>query len=498
MTMSANFVSTHYLANSLVQPVMQAQSSLTKAMTELSTGQYADLALQLGDQSGYELSLKEQVQQLQALTTGNSVVATDMSTAQDALTSVATSARTTVQNLAGWIAGSTGAGSQLQLSGQTALQDLISSANASASGGYVFGGINSSQQPLANYFSNPGGQNALSQTFNTSFGYSFPPTSSQAASITAAQMQSFLLGPYAALFTGSNWSNWSSASQNVTTEIAPNKTVTTSASINTISATTTGSLTVNLPANGNAANDPAQSTSLLVHDSQGTAHTISFQFTPQGVDGNGNDTWQVDACEDGSTIDMTGLPQYISFDPTTGSYLGSSSTVGGALASTPLSLTLQGSTNPISLDLSKSTQLPASTSFSVTSATADGSGPTPATIAFQQLSQAYTMLSVFGNIGLNSSAQQTVVNQAESLITPAQSSLTNTQAALGATQSQVTDANNAMSSQLTLLQGQIGNLDNVDATTTAAQITSLTNQIQMAYELTSRLSQLSLAQYLPV
>ena len=33
---------------------------------------------------------------------------------------------------------------------------------------------------------------------------------------------------------------------------------------------------------------------------------------------------------------------------------------------------------------------------------------------------------------------------------------------------------------------------------TAAQITSLTNQIQMAYELTSRLSQLNLAQYLPV
>jgi hypothetical protein len=50
----------------------------------------------------------------------------------------------------------------------------------------------------------------------------------------------------------------------------------------------------------------------------------------------------------------------------------------------------------------------------------------------------------------------------------------------------VTDANNSMSSQLTILQDQIGNLDNVNATTTAAQITSLTNQIQMAYELTSR------------
>ena len=55
-----------------------------------------------------------------------------------------------------------------------------------------------------------------------------------------------------------------------------------------------------------------------------------------------------------------------------------------------------------------------------------------------------------------------------------------------------------MSSQLTILQQQVGNLDDVNANTTAAQINSLTNQIQMAYELTSRLQQLNLAQYLPV
>ena len=74
----------------------------------------------------------------------------------------------------------------------------------------------------------------------------------------------------------------------------------------------------------------------------------------------------------------------------------------------------------------------------------------------------------------------------------------NIQAELGSSQSAVTSANNSMSSQLTILQGQLGNLDNVNSTATAAQINSLTNQIQMAYELTSRLQQLNLAQYLPV
>jgi hypothetical protein len=34
MTMSANFVSSQFLANSMIQPITQAQSALTTAMTE--------------------------------------------------------------------------------------------------------------------------------------------------------------------------------------------------------------------------------------------------------------------------------------------------------------------------------------------------------------------------------------------------------------------------------------------------------------------------------
>ena len=107
------------------------------------------------------------------------------------------------------------------------------------------------------------------------------------------------------------------------------------------------------------------------------------------------------------------------------------------------------------------------------------------------------MLAAFGGSSLSTAAQQAVASGATSLISQGQSALTNTQATLGATQAQVIDANSAMSSQLTLIQTQIGNLDNVDQTATASKITALTNQIQMAYELTSRLQNLTLAQYLP-
>ena len=353
MTMSADSVSSFYLANSLILPVTQAQAQLATAMTEESTGQYADLGLQLGDLSGYELSLKEQVQQLEALTAGNSLVWTNLATAQDALKSIASTAQSTVGDLATWTP-SANSGATLQTMGQSALQGLIASANATSGDVYVFGGINSAVAPLANYYSTPASaaKTAVDQAFQNAFG--MLPTDPAAASITASQMQSFLSGPFAALFSGSNWTSlWSSASStNTSSEIAPGQTATTSMN----------------------ANDPS----------------------------------------------------------------------------------------------------------------------------FQNLAQAYTMMSEFGGSQLSLSAQQAVASAATSLIAQAQASLTNTQAALGATQSAVIDANSNMSSQLTILQKQIDGLDNVNQTATAAEITSLTNQIQMAYELTARLQQLDLAQYLPV
>ena len=352
-TVGANFVSTQFLANSLVGPVMQAQSQLTAAMTEESTGQYADLGLQLGDRSGYELSLKEQVGQLQTLTSNNSLVSTGLSTAQNALQAIQSSAQTTLNDLATWTP-SANSGASLQNMGQSALQSLIASTNATSGDQYVFGGENSSAAPMADYYANPASaaKTAIDQAFQTAFGVL--PSDPAAANISASDMQSFLSGPFAALFTGASWSaDWSSASSvNTSAEIAPGQTVTTSTN----------------------ANQPG----------------------------------------------------------------------------------------------------------------------------FQQLAQAYAMLSEFGGSALSSDAQQAVATAASSLVSQGLNSMINLQAGLGSTQSAVTNANNSMSSQLTILQDQIGNLDNVNQTATAAQITSLTNQVQMAYELTSRLSQLNLAQYLPV
>ena len=87
------FVSTNYLASSLVQPVAQMQASLTQAVQEASTGQYADLGLQLGAQSGQEVSLRNQTGLLQGLTSSNAIVSVGLSTAQAALAAIQSSAQ---------------------------------------------------------------------------------------------------------------------------------------------------------------------------------------------------------------------------------------------------------------------------------------------------------------------------------------------------------------------------------------------------------------------
>ncbi len=346
--MSTSFVSTSYLGTALLPSIQQTEAILSSDGVEMTTGQYADIGLQLGDQSGYELSLKNENDLMQALTSSNSIVTTNLTTAQDALNSILSSAQSAATSLTEWSSSGTYSAATLQNLGANALQSLVATTNTTTSNGqYVFGGINSGVPPMANSST---AQSTTATAFQAEFG--FAPTAPQASSLTASQMQTFLSGSFATQF-GTNWtSNWSSASStNTTNEIAPGETVDTSTN----------------------ANEPG----------------------------------------------------------------------------------------------------------------------------FQQLAEGYAMLAGFGGSQLSSTAQQAVASTALSLITQGLNSITGTEATVGASLQQVTDANSSMSSQMTILQTQIGNLDNVNANAVATQINALSTQLQTAYELTAQLQKMSLAQYLP-
>jgi flagellar hook protein FlgE len=135
----------------------------------------------------------------------------------------------------------------------------------------------------------------------------------------------------------------------------------------TAQATSSGSLAVNLPSTATptafvapTSTTPAtctDQTSLVVYDGLGTAHTINIYFTKTGSAGDG--TWEVDAYD--GTTQVAG-PGALAFNTTTGALTSGS----------PLAITLANG-QPVTLDLSQTTQL--ATSFSISSATANGSAP---------------------------------------------------------------------------------------------------------------------------
>lgn len=347
MTLSS--VSTLTLGTSTLESVHRIQTALSQDQVEATTGQYADLGLQLGEQAGFELSLRNQSDALQALTSANSVISTNLTTTQDALNSIAQGAQTTLQNLASWMPNQS-SGVSLQSQGMNGLQQLVSLVNTTSNGQYVFAGQNISVPPMSDYSSSSPGMTAIDQAFQATFGMSL--NSPGVSTISPSDLQSFLTGAFANLFQGSSWSqNWSSASStNSTAQVAPGQTVETTTS-----------------------------------------------------------------------------------------------------ASQP---------------------------------------------SIQEITQAYAMLAAFGGASLNTSAQQAVVSAASSLFDKGLNDITSTQASIGTVQSQITDANNMMASQLTLIQTQIGNLDNVDSAQVATNLNTLSTQLQTAYQLTAQLQKLSLAQYL--
>jgi flagellar hook-associated protein 3 FlgL len=232
--MAASTVSTFSLGTAMLSGMTRAQNQLTQLTAEASSGQYADLGLQLGDQSGYELSLRNQTNLLQSLTAANNLSVANLETAQAALDSIRTTAESAVSTLTSLTAGSSTAASTLQDTGTNALQELISDTNTTSNGQYVFGGDNSGVAPMADYFSSTtsAAKSAIDAAFQSTFG--FAPTSASASTISASAMQSFISGTLDPLFSGTNWTNdWSSASSaDVTTQIAPGESATTSTDAN--------------------------------------------------------------------------------------------------------------------------------------------------------------------------------------------------------------------------------------------------------------------------
>lgn len=225
------YISTQSISSVLRQAVLKMQQDMSNASSEATSGYYADTGLTLGNATGRSLSLQAEASTLQTISTTNGVVGTRLSTTQTVLSSLQTSAQNLLNNLIASNNLSTSAAT-IQSSAVDDLKTFTSSLNTTLGGDYIFGGINSAQAPIQDFFA-PGAANKAQ--VDTNFQSELSATGSTASTISGTDMGAFLDGSnFAGLFSDPNWgSNWSSASSQVlTTSISTSGTADTSVSAN--------------------------------------------------------------------------------------------------------------------------------------------------------------------------------------------------------------------------------------------------------------------------
>lgn len=228
-----DYVSSLVLSGAARAGVMQAQSALSKAQQELSTGKLADVGLGLGSGSRELVQIEQQQNRLQAISDSNAVATTRLTATTSAINALQTTA-TNFLSVLSTVTTKSSTSSALLSTAQSNLAALVSTLNTTVSGQSLFGGINTSTQTITPYAASPNSPNkqAVDDAFSAAFG--FAQTSPSANSISGSSMQSFLDGSFASLFSPASFTGtWSSASdQPQTTQISVGQSAATSVSAN--------------------------------------------------------------------------------------------------------------------------------------------------------------------------------------------------------------------------------------------------------------------------
>lgn len=224
------YVSSQVLSLAPRTAVLNAQSELTKAQAELASGKLSDVGLALGGRSGQVISMAAQSAHLQGYIDTNTIATARLKSTTAILDNLQSTASAFLATLA-TSDPSSPSFPTVSLSAANGLDAMISGLNTSVGGQAIFGGINTDTAPLTTYEGSPA-QTAVRDSFTSTFG--FPPSSPSAATVSAADMKSYLDTQFASLFSASSFSStWSQASdQTVTTQISDDVTLPTSVSAN--------------------------------------------------------------------------------------------------------------------------------------------------------------------------------------------------------------------------------------------------------------------------
>jgi flagellar hook-associated protein 3 FlgL len=228
--MRTAWISTASLMNTPRAGVQRMQTEMMRLSREMSTGRMSDVGLNFGAATGRNVTLHVDLDSLSGLIASANAGSTRLELTQAALNEMRDGATSFLEALMS-AGDANGSVTTLRQTADSALAGFITNANASGGHDYLFGGINASVPPLADYAGSPAAA-AVDAAFLAKFGVTQDDPA--AAAITATDMADFLANEFATLFDDPAWGGtWSAAAdQPLATRLGPTDAVDSSVSAN--------------------------------------------------------------------------------------------------------------------------------------------------------------------------------------------------------------------------------------------------------------------------
>ncbi|MFD1695829.1 flagellar hook-associated family protein [Roseibium aestuarii] len=230
--MKTTFVSTLSLADTARSQMMRQTALVDRLQVELSSGRKADVGLDLGSRTGEAVTLRAEFSFLNAISDTNALTASRLDVSQAALGDMLANAQDFLATLIA-VRDSDGSAALARSEAIGGLDLLTSRLNTQLNGSYLFAGLNSDVAPVADY-SDPAQPNKIAADAAFLGAFGFDQTNAGVSGISAAAMQTYLDGPFAALFADPAWgTTWSSATDETTvSRISTSETLNSSVSAN--------------------------------------------------------------------------------------------------------------------------------------------------------------------------------------------------------------------------------------------------------------------------
>ncbi|ASP32956.1 flagellar hook-associated family protein [Labrenzia sp. VG12] len=230
--MKTTYISTISLSDASRRQIQSQASLVQKLGVELSSGRKYDVGLDLGTRTGEAVSIRAEFHFLHGIIDTNALAASRLDVSQAAMNDILSDAQDFLSTLVA-LRENDSSSDIVKADAIGNMELLTSRLNTQLNGNFMFAGINTDQEPLADY-ADPASPNkiAADAAFLAEFGIT--QANPAVSAITPAAMDTYLNGAFDAMFQDPAWgATWSTASDNVmVSRISASETVTSSVSAN--------------------------------------------------------------------------------------------------------------------------------------------------------------------------------------------------------------------------------------------------------------------------